>query len=280
MSDSEREDQQEEFSFSGFGDLFNTLAQEHENNIIQAIRRYSTLQDIEEPDQHDDQGVVSSTPIVTPNDTPTRTPQVTPIHTPSGSPRSSVRSKTFQSTYSVNLRESLPSLVNDISLLINSIPLRSSSSLPNILLSSQSTHKKTTMSYQAFDRSLRMHNKLEKEIQKSIIDLETAIQNDRGKYEVKKLIDIIEVDREALREAGDEVSEYEEVNPSFKEEEWQTSWSKVDRRARAIVKTGKEYCLDKAVNAVPAASPGVKYEKLQVEPFEDDPIVKSFWQKM
>ena len=124
-----------------------------------------------------------------------------------------------------------------------------------------------------------MHNKLEKEVQKSIIDLETAIQNDRGKYEVKKLIDIIEVDREALKEAGDEVSEYELVNPSFKEEEWQTSWSKVDRRARAIVKTGKEYCLDKAVNAVPAASPGVKYEKLQVEPFEGDPMAWSFWQE-
>ena len=279
MSDSEREDQQEEFSFLGFGGLFNSLAQEHENNILQAIRRYSTLQDIEEPDQQDNRGIVSSTPIVTPNDTPTGTPQVTPINTPPSSPRRSVRTEKFQSTYSVNLRESLPSLVSDISLLVNSIPVRSSSSLPSIHLNSQSTQKKVTMSYQAFDRSLRMHNKLEKEVQKSIVDLESAIQNDRGKYEVKKLIDIIEVDREALREAGDKVSEYELVNPTFKEEEWQTSWSKVDRRARAIVKTGKEYCLDKAVNAVPAASPGVKYEKLQVEPFEGDPMAWSFWQE-
>ena len=81
MSDSEREDQQEEYSFLGFGDLFITLAQEHENNIIQAIRRYSTLQDIDEPNKQGNQGVVSSTPLVTPTETPTRTPHVTPIHT-------------------------------------------------------------------------------------------------------------------------------------------------------------------------------------------------------
>ena len=82
MSDSEIEDQQEEYSFLGFGDLFITLAQEHENNIIQAIRRYSTLQDIDEPNKQGNQGVVSSTLLVTPTETPTRTLHVTPIHTP------------------------------------------------------------------------------------------------------------------------------------------------------------------------------------------------------
>ena len=98
---------------------------------------------------------------------------------------------------------------------------------------------------------------------------------------MKKLIDIIEVDREALKEVGDEVNDYEptHVNPSFKEEEWQTSWRKVDRRARAIVKTGKEYCLDKVGNAAPGATPVVKFEKLQVEEFEGDPMVWSFWQE-
>ena len=44
MSNSESEDQQEQYSFLGFEDLYITLAQEHENNIIQAIRRYSILQ--------------------------------------------------------------------------------------------------------------------------------------------------------------------------------------------------------------------------------------------
>ena len=69
MSDSEREDQQEEYSFLGFEDLFITLAQEHENNIIQAIRRYSILQDIDEPNIQGIQGIVSSTPLVTPTET-------------------------------------------------------------------------------------------------------------------------------------------------------------------------------------------------------------------
>ena len=137
------------------------------------------------------------------------------------------------------------------------------------------------MSYQAFNRSLRMYSKLEKEVQKSILDLEAAIQNDRGKYEVKKLLDIIDVDREALQEAGEKVNNYEppHVNTSFNEEDWQTAWSKVDRRAKAIIKTGKEYCLNKVEKVVPGTTPVVKFEKLQVEPFEGDPMVWSFWQE-
>ena len=277
MSDSEREDQQENYSFLGFEDLFITLAQEHENNIIEAIRRYSTLQDRDESDQQANQRVVSSTPLATPTETPLGTPHVTPIHTPIGSPRSRLRTADFQSAdWS---RSSQPTLVSDISLTINSLPVKAASSLPNINL--LSTRKKTTMSYQAFDRSLRMYTKLEKEVQKSIVDLVEFIQNDKGKYEVKKLIDIIEVDREALKEAGEKVNNYDptEVNPSFKEEDWQTTWSKVDRRARAIIKTGKEYCLDKSITAAPGATPVVKFEKLQVEPFEGDPMVWSFWQE-
>ena len=277
MSDSEREDQQENYSFLGFGDLFITLAQEHENNIIEAIRRYSTLQDRYESDEQVNQRVVSSTPLATPTETPLGTPHVTPIHTPIGSPRSHLRTVDFQSAdWS---RSSQPTLVSDINLAINSLPVKAASSLPNINL--LSTRKKTTMSYQAFDRSLRMYTKLEKEVQKSIVDLVDLIQNDKGKYEVKKLIDIIEVDREALKEAGEEVNNYDptDVNPSFKEEDWQTNWSKVDRRARAIIKTGKEYCLDKSITAAPGATPVVKFEKLQVEPFERDPMVWSFWQE-
>ena len=261
MSDSEREDQQETYSFLGFEDLFITLAQEHENNIIEAIRRYSTLQDRDESDQQANQRVVSSTPLVTPTETPLETPSVTPIHTPSSSPRSRLRTEDFQSTDW--FRSSQPSIVSDISLAINSLPVKAAISLPNIHL--LSTRKKTTMSYQAFDRSLRMYTKLEKEVQKSIGDLVDVIQNDKGKYEVKKLIDIIEVDREALKEAGEEVNNYDptNVNPSFKEEEWQTTWSRVDRRARAIIKTGKEYCLDKSITAAPGATPVVKFEKLR-----------------
>ncbi|CAL4123433.1 unnamed protein product [Meganyctiphanes norvegica] len=279
MSDSDREDQQESYSFLGFGDLFITLAQEHEDNIIQAFRRYSVLQDIDDPGQ-DNQCIVSSTPLVTPTGTPARTPHVTPIKVPNESPRSSLRTEIFQ-TGNLDGKKSEPSLTSEISLTINTLAVKAASSLPDIHPSGKTTTNITAMSYQYFDRSLRMYNKLEKEVKKSVVDLETAIQNDRGKYEVRKLIDIIEVDREALKEAGDKVSDYEfsNINPTFQEEEWQTSWSKVDKRARAIVKTGKEYCLDKVGNAAPTANPGVKYEKLQVEPFEEDPMVWSFWQE-
>ena len=277
MSNSESEDQQEQYSFLGFGDLFITLAQEHENNIIQAIRRYSILQDTDEPEQPGNQGVVSSTPLVTPTETPTRTPHVTPIHTPGGSPRSCPKTEIFQSA-ELSRRTSELAIVSDLSLAIDCLPVKAAHSLPNIHLNTQ---KRTIMSYQAFDRSLRMYTKLEKEVQKSILDLEAAIQNDRGKYEVKKLLDIIDVDREALQEAGEEVNNYEppHVNTSFNEEDWQTTWSKVDRRARAIIKTGKEYCLDKVEKVVPGTTPVVKFEKLQVEPFEGDPMVWSFWQE-
>ena len=277
MSNSENEDQQEQYSFLGFGDLFITLAQEHENNIIQAIRRYSILQDTDEPEQTGNQGVLSSTPLVTPTETPTRTPHVTPIHTPGGSPRSCLKTEIFQSA-ELSRRSSELAIVSDLSLAIDCLPVKAAHSLPNIHLNTQ---KRTIMSYQAFDRSLRMYTKLEKEVQKSILDLEAAIQNDRGKYEVKKLLDIIDVDREALQEAGEKVNNYEppHVNTSFNEEDWQTTWSKVDRRARAIIKTGKEYCLDKVEKVVPRTTPVVKFEKLQVEPFEGDPIIWSFWQE-
>ena len=174
------------------------------------------MQDRDESDQQANQRVVSSTPLVTPTETPLETPSVTPIHTPSSSPRSRLRTEDFLSTDW--FRSSQPSIVSDISLAINSLPVKAAISLPNIHL--LSTRKKTTMSYQAFDRSLRMYTKLEKEVQKSIGDLVDVIQNDKGKYEVKKLIDIIEVDREALKEAGEEVNNYDptNVNPSFKEE--------------------------------------------------------------
>ena len=277
MSNSESKDQQEQYSFLGFGDLFITLAQEHENNIIQAIRRYSILQDTNETEQPGNQGEVSSTPLVTPTETPTRTPHVTPIHTPRGSPRSCPKTEIFQSA-ELSRRTSELAIVSDLSLAIDCLPVKAAHSLPNIHLNTQ---KRTIMSYQAFDRSLRMYTKLEKEVQKIILDLEAAIQNDRGKYEVKKLLDIIDVDREALQEAGEEVNNYEppHVNTSFNEEDWQTTWSKVDRRARAIIKTGKEYCLDKVEKVVPGTTPVVKFEKLQVEPFEGDPMVWSFWQE-
>jgi len=163
MSDSEREDQQENYSFLGFEDLFITLAQEHENNIIEAIRRYSTLQDRDESDQQANQRVVSSTPLATPTETPLGTPHVTPIHTPIGSPRSRLRTADFQSAdWS---RSSQPTLVSDISLTINSLPVKAASSLPNINL--LSTRKKTTMSYQAFDRSLRCIPNLRKKYRRA-----------------------------------------------------------------------------------------------------------------
>ena len=43
MSQSDR-DGEEQCDFSGFGNLFDSLAQVHEENIRQAIRRYSILQ--------------------------------------------------------------------------------------------------------------------------------------------------------------------------------------------------------------------------------------------
>ena len=40
-------DESNENYFSGFAELFDTLAQEHEDNIFQAIRRYSILQGVD-----------------------------------------------------------------------------------------------------------------------------------------------------------------------------------------------------------------------------------------
>ena len=133
MSNSESEDQQEQYSFLGFRDLFITLAQEHENNIIQAIRRYSILQDTDEPEQPGNQGVLASTPLVTPTETPTRTPHVTPIHTPGGSPRSCLKTEVFQSA-ELSRRSSELAIVSDLSLAIDCLQVEAAHSLPNIHL--------------------------------------------------------------------------------------------------------------------------------------------------
>ena len=149
MSDSEREDQQETYSFLGFEDLFITLSQEHENNIIEAVRRYSTLQDRDESDQQTNERVVSSTPLVTPTETPVGTPHVTPIHTPISSPRSRLRTEDFQSTdWS---RSSQPTLVSDISLAINSLPVKAAISLPNIPLLSTRKKKQSCLTKPLID---------------------------------------------------------------------------------------------------------------------------------
>ena len=113
---------------------------------------------------------MSSTPLVTPTETPTRTPHVTPIHTPGGSPRSCP--KTEIQSAELSRRTSELAIVSDLSLAIDCLPVKAAHSLPNIHLNTQ---KRTIMSYQAFDRSLRMYTKLGKEVQKSILDLEAGI---------------------------------------------------------------------------------------------------------
>ena len=74
MSGSDDINSQDSYSFIGFENLFLTLSQEHEENIIQAIRQYSVLQNIDEPEQENQ--LVSSTPKHTPTGTPDETPNV------------------------------------------------------------------------------------------------------------------------------------------------------------------------------------------------------------
>ena len=56
-------DENNENYFSGFAELFDTLAQEHEDNTFQAIRRYS-IQGVDVTETN--QGVISSTPHTSP----------------------------------------------------------------------------------------------------------------------------------------------------------------------------------------------------------------------
>ena len=143
MSQSEG-DEEEQYDFTGFGNLFDSLAQVHEENIRQAIRRFSILQGV---DSEENQAALASTPFVTPSGSTSNTPQITPI----GSPRT---------VFNSNSRNSEPSLSSDISLTIQALPPKSASSLQDIHLSCLSTSNTENMATQAFDRAIRTYTKV------------------------------------------------------------------------------------------------------------------------
>ena len=153
-------DEEEQYDFSGFGNLFDSLAQVHEENIRQAIRRFSILQGV---DSEENQGALASTPFVTPSGSTSNTPQITPI----GSPRS---------TFNSHSRNSEPSLSGDINLTIQALPLKSASSLQDIHLSCLSTSNTENMATQAFDRAIRTCTKVQKKVVKCIKELKSALK--------------------------------------------------------------------------------------------------------
>ena len=251
MSDSDRDEEQ--YDFSGFGNLFDSLAQEHEENIRLAIRRYSILQGVE---VEVEQGAIASTPFVTPIGSSTNTPQITPI----GSPRN---------TFNPTSRNSEPSLTDEISLTIQNLPLKSASSLQNIHLRYLSTSNSENMTTQAFDRAIRTYTKVQKKVVKYTKELKSALQNNEEVFLIDDLLTTLEVEQEDMNNTGKEVNEFdgENVNPSHKEEEWQDEWKTTHKNATAVIKLANAWKQNKANQAEPEGDI-VKYEKLQVEPFE------------
>ena len=266
---------EETHDFLGFSDQFTTLAQEHENNIYQAIRRYSILQGLDAT--RSNQGIVASTPQTTPIGTPVPTPQVTPINTPVGSPRSNLRTDNFQLTRLAST-SSEPVATNDISLSIDTLPVRSAISLQNIHLDYLSPLDRTNMSYQAFDRALRAYTKIQKAVIKITAELRTAVQNNRGEFEIEELLASLEVEKEDMNKKGKIVNDFDisATNTSHMEEEWQDEWNKTDKQATTAIKLGSSWMQRRAHRAVPT-SDVVKHEKLQIEPFDGDPMIWSFW---
>ena len=261
MSQSNR-DEEEQCDFSGFGNLFDSLAQVHEENIRQAIRRYSILQGV---DSEENQGALASTPFVTPIGSKSNTPQITPI----GSPRS-----IFNSTS----RNSEPSLSGDISLTIQSLPLKSASSLQNIHLSYLSTSNTENMATQAFDRAIRTYTKAQKKVVKYTKELKSALKNDEDAFCIDDLLFTFEVEHEDMNNRGKEVNEFEgtDVNPSHKEEDWQDEWNTTHKNAAAVIKLANAWKQNKK-SKPETEGDIVKYEKLQVEPFEKNPMIWPFW---
>lgn len=270
MSDLDR-DEEEQYDFSGFGNLFDSLAHVHEENIRQAIRRYSILQG---EDSEDNQGAVASTPFVTPIGSPANTPQITPI----GSPRSTFRTDDTQLSRSAGWN-SEPSLTDDISLTIQTLPCRSSSSsLQDIHLSYLSTTNRENMATQAFDRVLRSYTKVQKKVVKYTTDLKLALQNNEEVFRIDDLLTTLEVEQEDMNTTGTEVNEFDsgQVNPSHKEEEWQDEWKTAHKNATAVIKLANAWKQNNANQAQPKDDI-VKYEKLQVQPFAGNPMIWPFW---
>ena len=255
-------DEEEQYDFSGFGNLFDSLAQVHEENIRQAIRRFSILQGV---DSEENQGALASTPFVTPSGSKSNTPQITPI----GSPRS---------TFNSNSRNSEPSLSGDISLTIQTLPLKSASSLQDIHLSCLSTSNTENMATQAFDRAIRTYIKVQKKVEKYTKELKSALKNNEDVFCVDDLLSTLEVEHEDMNNRGKEVNEFEgsDVNPNHKEEDWQDEWNTTHKNASAVIKLANAWKQNKA-NKPETEGDIVKYEKLQVEPFEGNPMIWPFW---
>ena len=255
-------DEEEQYDFSGFGNLFDSLAQVHEENIRQAIRRFSILQGV---DSEENQGALASTPFVTPSGSTSNTPQITPI----GSPRS---------TFNSNSRNSEPSLSSDISLTIQALPPKSASSLQDIHLSCLSTSNTENMATQAFDRAIRTYIKVQKKVEKYTKELKSALKNNEDVFCVDDLLSTLEVEHEDMNNKGKEVNEFEgsDVNPNHKEEDWQDEWNTTHKNASAVIKLANAWKQNKA-NKPETEGDIVKYEKLQVEPFEGNPMIWPFW---
>ena len=226
---SNSDDGKEENYFSGFAELFDSLAQEHEDNIFQAIRKYSILQgaDVAETNQ----GVVSSTPHTSPLGIHPPTPQITPINTPIGSPRSNLGTDFFQLAR-LTSTSSEPGATSNINFSINTFPSRSAHSLQDIHLSDLPTFNRTNISYQAFDRALRAYTKVQKTVVKITEDLRTAIQGNSNEFEVEVLLATLEVEKEDMNEKGKIVNDFDstQTNPTYKEEEWQDEWNKTNKQ--------------------------------------------------
>ena len=255
-------DEEEQYDFSGFGNLFDSLAQVHEENIRQAIRRFSILQGV---DSEENQGALASTPFVTPSGSTSNTPQITPI----GSPRS---------TFNSHSRNSEPSLRGDISLTIQALPLKSASSLQDIHLSCLSTSNTENMATQAFDRAIRLYTKVQKKVEKYTKELKSALKNNEDIFCIDDLLSTLEVEHEDMNNRGKEVNEFEgsDVNPNHKEEDWQDEWNTTHKNASAVIKLANAWKQNKA-NKPETDGDIVKYEKLQVEPFEGNPMIWPFW---
>ena len=255
-------DEEEQYDFSGFGNLFDSLAQVHEENIRQAIRRFSILQGV---DSEENQGALASTPFVTPSGSTSNTPQITPI----GSPRS---------TFNSNSRNSEPSLSSDISLTIQALPPKSASSLQDIHLSCLSTSNTENMATQAFDRAIRLYTKVQKKVEKYTKELKSALKNNEDIFCIDDLLSTLEVEHEDMNNRGKEVNEFEgsDVNPNHKEEDWQDEWNTTHKNASAVIKLANAWKQNKA-NKPETEGDIVKYEKLQVEPFEGNPMIWPFW---
>ena len=255
-------DEEEQYDFSGFGNLFDSLAQVHEENIRQAIRRFSILQGV---DSEENQGALASTPFVTPSGSTSNTPQITPI----GSPRS---------TFNSNSRNSEPSLSSDISLTIQALPPKSASSLQDIHLSCLSTSNTENMATQAFDRAVRLYTKVQKKVEKYTKELKSALKNNEDIFCIDDLLSTLEVEHEDMNNRGKEVNEFEgsDVNPNHKEEDWQDEWNTIHKNAAAVIKLANAWKQNKA-NKPETEGDIVKYEKLQVEPFEGNPMIWPFW---